>query len=359
MTGRRTAADDFETGAARAAVALAIPLTIALTLVLTIALTLALTLLPAGCGRGGEGGQGGRRTFSLPHVLNTDHPVHKALERFAEEVERRSGGTMVVRIRPGGTLGSEQELCDNVASDADAFTKISSTILETKADLAKVYSLPYLFRDADHLWKVLDGEIGTELLDLALDKNLKGICYFDAGARSFYTKTRVASPADLRGLKIRVQKSPMMQRLVEALGASPQQIAFSELYTAIDTGVVQGAENNVASYYTQRHHKVAPWFVFTEHACLPDILLMSAKRWESLAPREREIILESARAAQEYQRRLWKEKDAEYIEKLAAEGVTFTRLPSKDAFIAATRSVYEAFAGTEIMRYVERIRAVK
>ncbi|MGC9329328.1 MAG: DctP family TRAP transporter solute-binding subunit, partial [Candidatus Hinthialibacter sp.] len=216
----------------------------------------------------------GKKIFSLPHVLNTDHPVHKALVRFAEEAEARSGGEIVIKIQPGGTLGNEQELCDNVSNDTDAFTKISSTILETKAELAKVYSLPYLFRDEEHMWKVLDGEIGRELLDMALDQNLKGICYFDAGARSFYTKKKVESPSDLQGVKIRVQKSVMMQKLVETLGASPQQIAFSELYTALDSGVVQGAENNIPSYYTQRHYKVAPYYVFDEHACIPDILLM-------------------------------------------------------------------------------------
>ncbi len=298
-------------------------------------------------------------TYSLPHVLNTDHPVHIALERFAEELETRSGGTMIVKIQPGGTLGNEQELCDNVSNDADAFTKISSTILETKTDLAKVYSLPYLFRDEEHLWKVLDGEIGKELLDMAIGQNLKGICYFDAGARSFYTKKKVVSPQDLHGIKIRVQKSVMMQKLVESLGASPQQIAFSELYTALDTGVVQGAENNIPSYYTTRHFIVAPYYVFDEHVCIPDILLMSAKRWDKLTAEQQGWIMESADVAREFQRELWKEENREYITRMENEGVTFTYLDSKDPFVEATRSVYNEFEGTEVMEYVERIRAVK
>src|SRR5690606_7339462 len=111
-------------------------------------------LVLAGCG--GTGGDGAI-TFSLPHVLNTEHPVHQALEVFAEEVSNRSNGTMIVKIFPGGTMGSEQELADNVASGTNDFTKISSTILETKSELAKIYSLPYLFRDREHMWKVLDG----------------------------------------------------------------------------------------------------------------------------------------------------------------------------------------------------------
>ncbi len=308
---------------------------------------------------GGQDGGVQVKRFSLPHVLNVDHPVHKALEKFAEEVETRSGGSMVIRIQPGGTLGNEQELCDNVSNDADSFTKISSTILETKAELAKIYSLPYLFRDIEHMWKVLDGEIGKELLDMAIDQNLKGICYFDAGVRSFYTKTPVKSPDDLRGMKIRVQKSVMMQTLVETLGASPQQIAFSELYTALDTGVVQGAENNIPSYYTTRHYMIAPYYVFDEHVYLPDILLMSAKRWNALTPDEQQIIMDSAAVAKEFQKELWKKENEEQIAKMKEEGVTFTRLDSKEAFMQATKPIYDPFEGTGIMEYVERIRAVE
>lgn len=315
------------------------------------------SLLFISCG----GGNGANRvtTFSLPHVLNTDHPVHIALEKFAEEVKTRSNGSMVIRIQPGGTLGNEQELCDNVSNDADAFTKISSTILETKTELAKIYSLPYLFRDVDHMWEVLDGEIGNELLDMAVDQNLKGICYFDAGVRSFYTKTPVSTPEDLRGMKIRVQKSVMMQSLVESLGASPQQIAFSELYTALDTGVVQGAENNIPSYYTTQHYKIAPHYVFDEHVYLPDILLMSASRWDDLTPEEQQIIMDSAEVAKAFQKELWKTENEEQIKKMEAEGVTFTRLDNKDAFMQATQPIYNQFEGTEIMQYVERIRAVE
>jgi tripartite ATP-independent transporter DctP family solute receptor len=317
----------------------------------------------ASCGNGqraGESPKAGRKTtFSLPHVLNTDHPVHQALEKLAAEVATRSGGAMVIKIQPGGTLGTEQELCDNVSNDADAFTKISSTILETKSELAKIYSLPYLFRDSEHMWKVLEGPIGKELLDMAVEKNLKGICYFDAGARSFYTKQKVDSPEDLKGMKIRVQKSVMMQKLIETLGASPQQIAFSELYTALNTGVVQGAENNIPSYYTHRHYRVAPYFVFDEHVCLPDVLLMSAKRWNKLTPEQQKIIMNSAQVVVDFQRKLWEEKSKEYMTKMKTEGVTFTRLESKDDFVEATQPIYGEFEGTEVMKYVERIRAVE
>jgi tripartite ATP-independent transporter DctP family solute receptor len=322
------------------------------------AVVLALTLA---CGGGGADGGPKKVTLSLPHVLPPEHPVSIALERFAAEVGERSGGQMIVKVQGGGTLGSEQELCDNVSSDADAFTKISSTILETKTELANIYSLPYLFRDEDHMWKVFNGEVGRELLDMAIDQNLKGICYFDAGARSFYTKNPVNSAPDLRGVKIRVQKSVMMEKLVATLGASPQQIAYSELYTALDTGVVDGAENNIPSYFTSRHYKVAPNYIFNEHARIPDILLMSARRWNSLTADQQRIIMDAAKSASEFQRELWAEKNINYVEQMEGEGVTFIR-PTADAqeqFRDITRSVYDLFQGTKVMEYVDRIRAVE
>lgn len=308
----------------------------------------------AGCG--GIGGDG-VVTFSLPHVLNTEHPVHQALEVFADEVAKRSNATMIVKIFPGGTMGSEQELADNVATGTNDFTKISSTILETKSELAKIYSLPYLFRDAGHMWNVLDGPIGVELLDLARDKGLKGICYFDAGFRSFYLHRAATGAAEeLRGKKIRVQKSEMMDALVASLGALPQQIDYSELYTSLDTGVVDGAENNLPSYYTSRHYDVAPYYIFDEHVAAPDILVMNDERWNSLTPEQQQIIREAADVAKAFQRDLWETKSAEYIDVMKEAGVTFLR-PEKQPFIDATKSVYDRFEGTKVMDFVTRIQA--
>jgi tripartite ATP-independent transporter DctP family solute receptor len=313
---------------------------------------------------GGDRGDGEAATprasvrLTFPHILNAEHPVAKAIEVFKDEVEKRSGGSMTVRVFHGGTMGNEQELVDNVAAGSNDLTKISSTVMETRAELAKVYSMPYLFRDSEHYWKVLAGEIGRELLDMAADDGLKGICYFDAGARSFYGKAAYDSPSALRGVKIRVQKSIMMDKIMAALGALPQQIDFAELYTALDTGVVDGAENNIPSYYTTQHYKVAPYFVFDEHVRLPDMVFMNAKKWDSLTPEQQKIIEDSAAVAVEFQRKLWEEKCVEYEDRMRQEGVTFIR-PDKTPFVEATRSIYDDFKGTEVMDYVERIRAVE
>jgi tripartite ATP-independent transporter DctP family solute receptor len=313
--------------------------------------------LLAGCAGGGEGG--GKTVLTFPHVLNAEHPVHKAIVKFAEEVATRSGGTMEIKIFEGGTMGSEQELVDNVAIGTNDMTKVSSTILENKTELAKVYTLPYLFRDEEHMWKVLDGEVGRELLDMAIDKGLKGVCYYDAGFRSFYTKDGfVDHPDKLTGQKIRVQKSPMMEKLISTLGASPQAIAFSELYSALDTGVVDGAENNIPSYYTTQHYKVAGYYTYDEHVAVPDIVLINSGTWESLTPEQQKILMDSAAASSKFQRDLWKKVIEENVAKMKEEGVQFTR-PEKEPFVEKTKPIYNAFEGTEVMKYVERIRAVQ
>ena len=297
--------------------------------------------------------------LTFPHVLNQEHPVHKAIVKFKEEVERRSDGRITVTIFEGGTMGNEQELVDNVMAGTNSMTKVSSVILETKSELGKVFSLPYLFRGSEHMWQVLDGEIGRELLDMAVDKGLKGICYYDAGFRSFYTKEQnIWTPADLEGMKIRVQKSKMMERLIRALGAMPQQIAFSELFTALDTGVVDGAENNTPSYYTTRHYDVAPYYTYDEHVAVPDMVFMNTSQWQDLTSEQQQIIMDSAQVSSEFQRDLWDKECAEYVAKMKEAGVTFSR-PDKQPFIEKTRSVYDQFEGTEIMEYVKRIRAVQ
>lgn len=329
--------------------------------VLTMLVILA-ALVMLSCGQGddssGATSEAPKVRLTFPHILNAEHPVAKAIEVFKDEVETRSNGTITVRVFHGGTMGNEQELIDNVAAGSNDLTKISSTVMETRSELAKVYSMPYLFRDSDHYWKVLDGEIGDELLDMAVDDGLKGICYFDAGARSFYGKEAYDSPDALKGVKVRVQKSIMMDKIMTALGALPQQISFTELYTALDTGVVDGAENNIPSYYTTQHYKVAPHFVFDEHVRLPDMVFMNKDKWESLTPEQQQIIQDAAAAAVAFQRKLWDEKCTEYEQVMSKEGVEFIR-PDKEPFVKATQSVYDAFEGTEVMEYVKRIQAIE
>jgi len=191
----------------------------------------------------------------LGHGLNRDHPVHKAMEFMARDVERRSGGRLRIEIYPDEQLGPERDLIELLQMGSLALTKVSTAPLENFSPLLKVFGLPYLFRNREHFWQVLDGPIGEELLEASVPFRLMGLCYYDAGARSFYISRKrgvvVRSPSDLEGLSIRVQRSRSAVRLVELLGAKPIPIPFGELYTALDTGTVDGAENNPPSLYTR------------------------------------------------------------------------------------------------------------
>jgi tripartite ATP-independent transporter DctP family solute receptor len=324
--------------------------------------------LAAGCGGGSEetGGAGAAKapkkiTLTFPHALAVDHPVHMAIEFFKKDLAERSGGTIEIKIYPGSTIGSEQEIVDNVAMGTNDLAKISGTILETKVELGKVLAMPFLFRNAEHKNKVLQGEIGKELLDIALESGLKGVCFYDAGFRSFYAKDGfIESPEDLKGKKIRAQLSPMTQTLIGALGASAQPIAFAELYNALDTGLVDGAENNIPSYTTTNHYQVAPYFSFSEHVAIPDVVLINRDRWESFTAEQREMIQASADASAKFQHEIWQKEIDANMEMLKAAGAQFC-YPDREPFRAMMAPVYEKLQveSPKVMEYVERIRAVE
>ncbi len=329
---------------------------IPLTMLLSVGVAFAVS-----CGGGSEEQGAAKITLTFPHAMAVDHPVHTAIEFWKEDLEKRSNGTIILKIFPGSTIGSEQEIADNVSMGTNDLAKISGTILETKVELGKVLAMPFLFRDAEHKNKVLQGEIGKELLDIALDSGLKGVCFYDAGFRSFYAKDGfIKSPEDLKGKKIRAQLSPMTQTLIGALGASAQPIAFAELYNALDTGLVDGAENNIPSYTTTNHYQVAPYFSFSEHVAIPDVVLINNDRWESFTPEQREMIQASADASVKFQHEEWQKEIDANMEMLKEAGVQF-HYPDREPFRQMIEPVYAELRekNPAVMEYVERIRAVE
>jgi tripartite ATP-independent transporter DctP family solute receptor len=222
----------------------------------------------------------------------------------------------------------------------------------------KIFGIPYLFRDSEHFWKVLKGPIGKELLIAGQSKGLRGLCFYDAGARSFYSKKEIDSPADLKGLKIRVQNSIMSMKMVEAMGGSSTPIPYGELYTALDQGVVDAAENNPPSFYTSRHYEVCKYYTMDEHARLPDILVISTRVWKNLTPEFQQILQEAVDESVEYQRKIWTEAEEEDMKKVQDEGVKVIR-PDKEPFRASVKSVWEEFEGTDIGELIKRIQEVE
>ncbi len=296
--------------------------------------------------------------LKLAHGLPTAHPVHEAMLFMAERVAARSDGRMKVEVFPSEQLGTEKECIEALQLGYLAMTKTSSAPMEGFVPRMRIFGVPYLFRDADHLWKVLNGPIGRELLLAGEAKRLRGLCYYDAGARSFYTKNRpIETPADLTGLKIRVQNSVMSMRMVQAMGGSPTPIPWGELYTALDQGVVDGAENNAPSLRTSRHYEVCKYYILDEHTCLPDIVVIGTRVWNRMTAEQQRILQEAADESVVYQRRLWAEAEAADLKAVEEAGVTILR-PDKGPFRESVRSVWEEFEGTEIGDLIRRIQEV-
>ena len=280
--------------------------------------------------------------LKLAHSLDATHPVHKAMQLMADRVAEESNGTMRIDIYPSGQLGSEKECIEQVQLGILAMTKTSSGPLEGFVPELQVFGLPYLFRDSDHMWKVFDGPIGERLLEASIPKRIKGLCYYDAGARSFYTvDRRIETPGDLAGMKIRVQKSVMSTKMIEAMGGSPTPIDFGELYTALEQGVVDGAENNPPSFYRTSHYRLCKYYILDEHLRLPDMLIINPAIWDGLTADQQQILSEAVDESVVYQRELWAADEAKAMEEVAEAKVTIIR-PDKAPFVEAVQPVWKS-----------------
>ncbi len=299
-------------------------------------------------------------TIKLGHGLDPSHPVHLAMEFLAGRVAEKSKGRMRIDVYPSEQLGSERECLELLQIGSLAMTKVSCSVIEGFVPEMGVLSLPYLFRNEEHRFKVLEGEIGRELLRSGEEYWLHGLCYYDAGTRSFYTKSRpILRPEDLAGLKIRTQESPTSIKMVQALGGSATPIAWGELYSALQQGVVDGAENNPPSFYLSRHYEVCPFYSLDEHSGVPDILVIGTKAWNGLSPEFQKIIQEAADESAQYQKKLWKEATQKALEEVQLAGVKIY-YPGKEQFIQSTESIYEEYRDEpEIYSLIQRIRVVR
>ena len=296
----------------------------------------------------------------LGHGLDVDHPVHRAMEHMAERVAAASGGALRLELHPNEQLGSERECLELLQIGSLALTKVSAAVLESFAPGFRLYSVPYLFRDEAHRHAVLDGPVGRELLLAPEPARLRGLAYYDAGSRSFYTRERmVRSPDDLAGLKIRTQESASAVALVGALGGSATPLAWGELYSALQQGVVDGAENNPPSYHLSGHYEVAPFYSLDEHTGVPDVLLVSTQVWKRLGPEERRWLEEAALASVPRQRELWRQASEEALRAVAEAGVEIHR-PDKTPFAERAAALRAALAREpelgELIRRAEELQ---
>ncbi len=298
----------------------------------------------------------------LGHGLDTNHPVHQAMVFMQERVYEKSGGTMWIDIYPSQQLGTERQLLELLQLGSLGMTKVAAAVLEGFAPKYKVLSLPYLFRDEAHRFAVFEGEIGQELLLSSEDYWLRGLTYYDAGSRSFYTKAQpIRTPDDLQGLKIRTLESITQVQMVNALGGSATPISWGELYTALQQGVVDGAENNPPSFYTSRHYEVCKYYSLDEHTGIPDVLLISTIVWEKLTEEEQAWLTEAALESAKHQKILWKAATEEALAAVQAAGVEVI-YPDKAAFREKSAAIYEAYrdqpAITDLIRRIQAVTPV-
>lgn len=281
------------------------------------------------------------KVLKLAHGLDINHPVHKSMVYMANQLDSISSGALNIQIYSGGQLGNERELLELLQIGSLAITKVSTATLENFVPAFSLLGLPYLFKNREQSFEVLDGPIGQQLLLEGIPFRFIGLCFYDAGSRSFYTKERpVDQPKDLDGLKIRVMKSPMAVAMVDQLGGSPTPISFGELYTALQQGVVDGAENNPSSFYTSRHYEVCKFYSLDEHTRVPDILLISEEWWDNLDTQEQKWLKTAVKASVVFQRKAWDEAEQLALQAIKDAGVEIS-YPDKKPFSKAVQAVYQ------------------
>ena len=300
------------------------------------------------------------KTIKLAHGLDVTHSVHLALEFFGEEIHRISDGQLAVEIYPNSQLGSEREILELIQIGSLHMTKVSAATLENFAPKSKVLGLPYLFKNRAHAFRVLDGEIGQNLLEDSQRYRLKGLGYYDAGYRSFYTKERpVDHPDELKGLKIRVMESVTAMNMVRSFGGAPTPISWGELYTSLQQGVVDGAENNPPSFYLSKHYEICKYYSLNEHTYSPDVIIIGNSFWNQLNEKQQLWMSKAVNASIDFQRKLWAEHEANALEEVVKAGVEIV-YPEKERFIDLAQKVHEQYLQDEELKsIITQIKALE
>ncbi len=297
-----------------------------------------------------------RYVIRIGHTLDPTHTVHKAMLVMRDALERESSNSMTIQIYPSGQLGTERELIELLQIGSLGMTKVSASPLEGFVPEMKIFNVPYVFNNHEHYLSVLDSDIGISILQSVQPARMMGLGYYDAGSRSFYSTNKpINNPTDLLGLKIRVQESQMAMKMVSALGGSPTPIAWGELYTALQQGVVDGAENNPPSYYLSRHFEVSPYFSIDEHTAVPDVLLISKYVWSELSEKQKVWLQKAVDESVAYQRTQWQADTEDALSNVKAAGASIIQV-DKQLFQDKVSQLHESFVGTDLGEMIARIK---
>jgi tripartite ATP-independent transporter DctP family solute receptor len=289
------------------------------------------------------------------------YPTVEAVKAMGKMLEEKTDGKLCIEIYASAQLGEEKDTIEQTQFGAIDLNRVSLGPFNNIIEETQIPSLPYIFRSVDHMHKVMDGPIGQEILDAFADHDLIGLAFYDGGSRSFYNKEKpIKSMEDLKGMKFRVMQSDMFVDMVSALGANATPLPYGEVYSSIQTGVIDGAENNWPSYDTSGHYEVAKYYTLDQHLIVPEVLVMSKKSWDKLSADEQAAVRESAKASVPVMRELWVAQEKKSEDKVRAAGSEIITDIDKTPFIEAMKPVYEKYVTSENLKdMVSRIQATE
>lgn len=295
----------------------------------------------AACGRSGP------RPLLSADSHPADYPTVKAVDYMANLLRQESNGRLNIRIYSGGQLGSERDTLEITTFGGLDLNRVNLAPLNAIEPVSIIPSLPFLFRSAAHLHATLDGDIGDEILASLAPHNLIGLCFYESGERSFYnTKKPILTPDDMQGMKIRVQNSDLYVAMIRALGADATPMSLGEVYQSLVQGVIDGAENNWPSYESGRHFEAAPYYSLTRHVMAPEVLVMSAHRWNKLSSADQDLMRSVAKRSVPFMRKLWKERVESARTAILASGVEVNEVSDLSAFQDRMKPVWDRFVRT-------------
>lgn len=296
--------------------------------------------------------------LNLGHAMSLESAAHKGMVIMAEKVKAKSNGELTIKIFPNAQLGSERDQAEQVVTGAIDMAKINGGLAESFEPTFKVNALPFLFRDVPHMRTFMKSDVAEQMLKSSAGKGFIGLTFYDSGTRSFYAKKAINSPADLKGMKIRVPESPTMMAMINHLGGKATPIPFTEVYTGLQQGVIDGAENNISSLVEMRHSEVAKVYSMDQHLMTPDVIIISEAAWAKLKPAEQKILKEAAAESLDEQIKIWDATDNMNKEKAIKQGVTFVEV-DKAAFRAAVKPMIdEAKKDANLASYIQKIEAL-
>ncbi|MBP2638506.1 MAG: C4-dicarboxylate transporter [Firmicutes bacterium] len=317
-------------------------------LVAALSVVVAGSVLLAGCGqkdsKAGEKKEGATYKFRLAESNPAEHPVTLGDKKFAELVAQRSNGRITIDVFPGAQLGEEKAVIEQVQLGAIEFTRVSASPLGEFNKQMSVFSLPYVFDSEQHMWKFLKGETGEKMLNDLQPSRMKGLAYYTGGARSFYSVKPLTSIDSLKGLKIRVMQNKINMEMVAALGGSATPMPAGEIFSALQTGVIDGAENNYPTFVAQNHYQAAKHYILDAHLRVPEVLLMSKATWDKLSPEDQKLIKQAAWDSVDYQREVWAKTEKEAEAKIKEAGVTITEVKDLKPWQAAVKPLIEKYS---------------